>query len=102
MSAGRAEVPRPPAAEALGARYEELRRWIVDGSGWSSRLGLAVLLREGLAAWIAACAMVSVPGLAAATPPSDAACRLPDDRHAELVHVLAGMALPWLDRRIGP
>lgn len=100
MSPRTVDVAVSLAPETLVARYEELRRRIVDGSGWSSRLGLAVLLREGLAAWITAWA--TAPGPAVVAPPLDAACRLADDRHAELVHVLAGMALQRLDRRTVP
>ena len=53
MNAGAAAVPPQGAADALVARYEDLRRWIVDGAGGGSRWGLVLLRREGLAAWIA-------------------------------------------------
>jgi len=47
-----------PAAEAgdggLAERYEQLRRRAMDGAPEGYRLGLAVLQREGMAAWIQA------------------------------------------------
>lgn len=100
MTAGAVVVTPQGAAEALVARYKDLRRWIVDGAGWSSRWGLALLRREGLAAWIAAWA--AAPGPAAVAPPQEAAHRLPDERHAEVVRVLVSMALPRLNRRNAP
>jgi hypothetical protein len=62
-----AAVPPQGAADALVARYEALRRWIVDGAGGSSRWGLALLRRQGLAAWIATWA--AAPGAAAVVDP---------------------------------
>jgi len=73
----------------LVARYEDLRRWIVDGAGGSSRWGLTLLRREGLAAWIATWA--AAPGAAAVTPRPEGALRLPDERQADVVRVLASM-----------
>lgn len=89
MSAGTAAVPPQGAADALVARYEDLRRWIVDGAGGSSRWGLALLRREGLAAWMATWA--AAPGAAVVDPRPEVARRLPDERHADVVRVLASM-----------
>jgi hypothetical protein len=100
VSARALAVLPPGTVQALVTRYEDVRRWIVDGSGWSSRWGLAILRREGLAAWIAAWA--STPGPAAVEPPPDAALRLPDERHAEVVRVLTSMALGHLNGRSSP
>jgi hypothetical protein len=100
VNAGAPAVLPAGTAQALVTRYEDLRRRIVDGSGWSSRLGLAILRREGLAAWIAA--WTSTPGPAAVDTSPDAALRLPDERHAEVVRVLASMALVRLNRRSAP
>jgi hypothetical protein len=85
-----AAVPPQGAADALVARYEALRRWIVDGAGGSSRWGLALLRRQGLAAWIATWA--AAPGAAAVVDPRpEVARRLPDERQADVVRVLASM-----------
>lgn len=96
-----AAVPSPGAADALVARYEDRRRWIVDGAGGSSRWGLALLRREGLAAWIATGA--AAPGAAAVDPRPELARRLPDERHADVVRVLASMTtLLMLNGRSAP
>jgi hypothetical protein len=73
----------------LVARYEDLRRWIVDGAGGGSRWGLALLRREGLAAWSATWA--AAPGAAVVDPRPEVARRLPDAHHADVVRVLASM-----------
>lgn len=50
MSAG-----EPPARQAsptwLVERYEELRQGSLEGQGEGPRLGLAILLRQGVTAW---------------------------------------------------
>jgi hypothetical protein len=73
----------------LVARYEDLRRWIVDGAGGTSRWGLALLRREGLAAWITTWA--AAPGAAGVDPRPEGARRLPDAPQADVVRVLASM-----------
>lgn len=83
-------------------RYEDLRRHITDGLGSRPRLGLAVLVREGLAAWITTCATTSTSVAPRPDPSEGAVLRLADDAHADLVHVLAAMALHRLDRREVP
>ncbi len=101
MSAGAAAVRPEGPADALVARYEDLRRWIVDGAGAGSRWGLALLRREGLAAWIATWA--AAPGAAAVDPRPEVARRLPDERHADVVRVLASMTtLLMLNGRRAP
>jgi hypothetical protein len=84
----------------LVARYEALRRWIVDGAGGGSRWGLALLRREGLAAWIATWA--AAPSPVVVDPRPEVAWRLPDERHADVVRVLAGMTLLRLNGRSAP
>jgi hypothetical protein len=73
----------------LVARYEDLRRWIIDGAGGGSRWGLVLLRREGLAAWIATWA--AAPGAAMVDPRPEVARRLPDAPQADVVRVLATM-----------
>ena len=89
MNAGAAAVPPQGAADALVARYEDLRRWIVDGAGGSSRWGLALLRRQGLAAWITTWA--AAPGAAMVDARPEVARRLPDAPPADVVRVLASM-----------
>ena len=89
----------PPASAELVVRYEDLRRHIIEGVGSRPRLGLAVVLREGLAAWMTVCAPAASPVLPAPDPREGAAHRLSDEAHADLVHVLTAMALHRFDRR---
>lgn len=75
----------------LVARYEELRGRILGGDV-PGALGLAVLMRGGVAAWILAWSTVPTP------PPSSptdgtAVAPLPGALVGEVVLVLAGMAL---------
>ena len=92
-----------PAAATLASaeivvRYEDLRRHIIEGVGSRPRLGLAVVLREGLAAWMTVCAPAASAVLPAPDPSEGAAHRLSDEAHADLVHVLTAMALHRFDR----
>ena len=90
----------PPAAEAmkLRHRYEELRGQVLEGVPSGCRMGLALMLREGMAGWIEGWAAAETletvccfPGSAAPVSP------LPDGR-GELVAVLAAMALASVRR----
>jgi hypothetical protein len=90
-------VNRDPKVEAPGdrddgavERYESLRRHALGGeaSGW--RLGLAVVQRRGVAAWLRAGR--SIPPSSPARPPADV-----PPVGDELVGVLATMALACID-----
>ena len=76
-----------------GAAYEELRRRVLAGSTTGSHFGLVVLLREGVAAWMARGAVASTADRSAPTDRWAAAPMLSDEVHAGVVRVLAGMAL---------
>ncbi len=87
------------APNALGARYEELRDGVLGKGTWGGRLGLALLLREGVVAWMEAwrlCPDVVVP-------PSSPAGRdeelWSEPSSADVVRVLANMALGGVGRR---
>ena len=54
-----------PCDAAATEAYERLRHLLRSGSPGGARFGLAVLLREGVAAWIDRCA--AVPDLAASS-----------------------------------
>jgi hypothetical protein len=73
-------------AEGLVERYEELRRRALGGEtdGW--RLGLAVLERQGLAAWIHAWDAIAPAPVPAGSTPAPAGCE-------QVVALLASMAL---------
>lgn len=97
MTAG----PDVAVSAEVAVRYEDLGRHILDGGGSRPRLGLAVLVREGVAAWITTCAMVSYAMAPAPDPSDGAVLRLADGVHGDLVHVLAAMALHRLERGHG-
>jgi hypothetical protein len=76
------------------AAYEELRLRLLGGSTRGSHFGLVVILQEGIAAWIARGSAAAAALKPAAEPnPRSAAPNLPNDVHAGVVRVLAGMAL---------
>ena len=99
MTAGPAAAT--PASEEIIVRYEDLRHHIIEGFGSRPRLGLAVVLREGLAAWMTVCAPTASAALPAPDPSDGAAHRLSDEAHADLVHVLTAMALHRFEGRKG-
>ena len=76
--------------------YEQLRARALGGDAFGWRLGLGVLQQRGVAAWLrvrpAAMATISAP------PPSWAGPRLAGDVEAELVGLLASMALAVASR----
>jgi hypothetical protein len=91
-------VTASPAAtngrDPFVAAYEELRRRVLAGASFGGHFGLALLLREGIAAWMArgpACFAPAAP--AADLDRRGAAPIVTDEFHAGVVRVLASMAL---------
>jgi hypothetical protein len=79
--------------QALISAYEDLRKQAIGFSS-SGGLGIALLLGQGMVAWMQACSWVS------SATTLDNLCRrptvsgpLPDDLRGEVVLVLAAMAL---------
>ncbi len=85
---------------AVTTAYEQLRQHLRSGSPGGGRFGLAVLLREGVAAWIDRRA--AAPEVAVCISPDQAAATLltvaPSIRHG-VVQILATIALSMTDRR---
>ena len=82
--------------EALAARYEQLRSRVLEQLSCSERHGLALFLREGMAAWIEAwsvCLPSHVPGVVKSPEQSSL---LPQGVHREMIHVLASITLNQL------
>jgi hypothetical protein len=78
--------------------YEELRCRVLAGAPFGGAFGLVLLLREGLAAWMAGGS--AVPVAPAVEPDRRAAAPLVSDEiHAAVVRVLASMALGGLKER---
>lgn len=80
---------RPDHAE----RYEVLRTYVVARHASASRDGLVVLLRQGVAAWMAAWSSLPAPW----TPPAQTARQRPppllDEVSPEVARILAAMTL---------
>ena len=78
----------------VGAAYEALRRSVLAGVSGGGHVGLVLLRREGLAAWMtrrAACAASVEPERRVAAP------ILSNEIDAAMVRVLANMALGGLE-----
>jgi hypothetical protein len=82
------EPALPGQGQDLADRYEELRRRVLSGEADGHRLGLAVLLRQGVAAW-----MHAWDGISAAPPRPPAPGPQPDGDVGAMVAVLVSMAL---------
>ena len=84
--------------------YEELRGRVLAGApfggAFGGAFGLVLLLREGLAAWMASGSAGSVPVAPAVEPDRRVAASLvPDVIHVAVVRVLASMALGGVAER---
>lgn len=77
-------------AEASVRDYEALRSHVLAGASTGSHAGLLVLLRQGVAAWMARRSACACPAPAAARTTTLLAG---EEIHAALVRVLASMAL---------
>ena len=75
------------------ADYEALRRRVLAGTPGGSAGGLVVLLRDGLAAWMARGSAGAAAVEAAGPARRGAAPIVSDEIHAAVVRVLASMAL---------
>ena len=74
--------------------YEELRSDMLSDLASGSHFGLILLIRQGVAAWMDRRAACSAPAKAVAvTRVSEAAPLISDELHADMVRVLACMAM---------
>lgn len=80
-------------AQEWAARYEQLRSDALHRvSGVSRGIGLAVLLHQGLTAWMRACGSVLMPSVKQVAQPAPGSS-LPFDVRTQTVLILAGMLL---------
>ena len=86
-------LPQSVAGEDWVARYEHLRKDALSqatGGGF----GLIILLRQGMIAWMQACADIPVPAPAReSVQHCDAISRLPGDVRSQAAVILAGILL---------
>lgn len=91
----------PPSSATSGGRdtsvasYEELRLRVLTGSSCGGHVGLVVLVREGVTAWLARPIAPRSPIQSATTIDGgcSAAGTVSDDFHAGVIHVLANIAV---------
>ena len=72
--------------------YEQLRAHVLEGTT-AGVFGLIVLMREGVAAWLAHAAAPPSTAITHAKNPLAATPIVSDDIHADLICVLANMAM---------
>lgn len=82
------------SASEQEARYEALRHYAMVRDAPIARHGLAVLLRQGVAAWMKTWSgVLAAPVLRSSPDECPNPCPLPDGTNAELVRLLAAMVL---------
>lgn len=85
--------PSRPDAEWI-SRYEELRRHAVGEQVDSVRgVGMAVLIRRGMAAWLDACSRCSPRVDLQAAEPGAGSSTVPQELRNEITEVLTSMVL---------
>lgn len=86
------------SASEHAVRYEALRCYAIERHGPVVRLGLAVLLRQGVAVWMEAWSKLPAP--VAHTTKDDTARLLPcsDSSSTQVVRILAAMALEHIQQ----
>ena len=89
----------PAGRDTVVTAYEELRRRVLAGGPFGGHVGLVLLLREGLAAWMARGAAGATPVEAGGPERRAAAPIVSDEIHAAVVRVLASVALAGLKGR---
>lgn len=96
--------PAPPRSgtltgtDSLAARYEELRCKAFGAVGGASAVGLGILVRKGMAAWLTAWSSSGLPMTGAPPPNRPSSPEFFQTLQAEIVMLLAGMVL---SRRCG-
>jgi len=90
----------PGARCSLVTGYEQLRRGVLEGATAVGQFGLVILVREGVAAWMACASARPVADTrATAKDRSVAAPIVSDDAYAGLVAVLTNMVLATAEER---
>jgi hypothetical protein len=86
-------LPQSAAGEDWAARYEQLRKDVLSQTTGVG-VGFIVILRQGMAAWIRACACVVTPvPEAKSVQPLSPVYSLPGDVRSQAAVILAGILL---------
>ena len=87
--------------QALVAGYEDLRRQTLDQNPFQQGLGMALLLRKGMVAWMKAWLESAPPVLANCDAPVNTDTIVANDHRNEVVAILAAMAFShWQEQRV--
>jgi hypothetical protein len=87
-----ADAPKTAEPQALISAYEDLRQQAAECSS-SSGLGMAILLNQGMVAWMLACSWVPSTSPDNSRRCLTAVAPLPNELRREIVLVMAAMAL---------
>ncbi len=85
-------------ASEHAARYEALRHQQIECQGAIAGYGLAVLLRQGVAAWMVVASQVPAPARCSAQDNTARSAPLSGGSNAEVVHVLAAMTMEHIQQ----
>ena len=91
--------PAATTGDTVVAAYEDLRRRVLAGAPFGGHVGLVVLLREGIVAWMICGSAGAAPVEAANAERRGAAPLVSSEIHAALVRVLVSMALGGLPEK---
>ena len=86
------------SASAHAARYEALRRHVMERQGAIAGYGLAVLLCQGVAAWMDVVPKAPAPARRSAQDNTGRPAPLFGGSNAEVVHVLAAMTMEHIQQ----
>ncbi len=86
-----------PASEHA-TRYEAMRRQVMQRQGGLVCYGLAVLLRQGVAAWMEVASKVPAAAVRSARDDNERPHALPGGSSAEVIRVLAAMTLEHIQQ----
>ena len=91
-------ISSEPCTSECAIRYEALRNQAIARHAPVVRHGLAVLLRHGMAAWMDAWSKVPAPPPRSAKDDRLRLCPVPEGSSAEVIRVLAAMALGHMQK----
>jgi hypothetical protein len=87
-------LPHTMADPDFVAHYEQLRNQAL-GTGSGARVGLTLLLRQGVAAWMQTGSCVAPPPAGGAVPSGNARSPLLDHVRSQAAVILAGIVLKY-------
>jgi hypothetical protein len=87
-------LPHAIADQDFAAHYEQLRN-LALGRGSGGNVGLTLLLRQGMAAWMQTCSCGTPPPARDSIPSGNVFNPLPDGVRSQAALILAGIVLNY-------